>query len=378
MKTTNFDSEIKAILTQLLDENDWVLIKPKGFFKRHLPYKLVSMDFFKKNSSGMEIEDNFQNIQLQSIGERSPNWIVKVSPVKIFSTIVNKISPQFIDDLFKNYEHICSFHQCFLSLKKTRPELAKKIFTEAKDSIHSSKYRTMEEEESILKNAQKLFTKQEFPDALKSFLSNHNAVYFHSMDKHKFQFFLHDFIKNNIDQKDQFKFNTYIPDVVKSNQEKISDDIFKDPLNKTFFIHLDLKAFYQIIKIPQADPKNISDIYNQIIRRVIQFIDKDMKHFGILSCTDFKADSLGLKNKHDYTTLLVRHQDDSYYKSEEIKQFFLNTSKYLAQNHHVLKQNTDAYEKSQTMLENFSKIEFNDFLENNLNVKETKAKKLKI
>lgn len=378
MKQTKFDFEIKTILTQLMAQNDWLLIKPRGFFKTYLPYKLVSMDFYKKKPSGLDTEDNFENTELESIRERTPNWIVKVSPVKIFSTIVKQINPQFIDDLFKNHEHICSFHQCFLSLKRISPELAKKFFTEAKDSIHSSKYRTMEEEESILKIAQKLFTKQEFPDALKSFLSNHNAVYSLSMDKHKFQFFLHDFIKNNIEQKDHFKFNTYIPNVVKSNQEKISDDIFKDPLNKTFFIHLDLKSFYQVIKIPQADPKNISDIYNQIISRVIQFIDKDMKHFGILSCTDFRADSLGLKNKNDYTTLLVRHKDDSYYKSEEIKQFFLNASKHLAQNHHVLKEHADAYAQSQEILENFSKISFNNFLENNLDTKEIEVKKLKI
>ena len=378
MKQTKFDFEIKTILTQLMNENDWILIKPKGFFKQHLGYKVVSMDYFKKNSIGVDIEDNFDNPKIQSIHERSPNWTIKVSPVKIFSTLVKKIKPQFMDDLFKNYEHLCSFQKCFLSLKKNNPDLAKKFFTEAKDSTHCSKYRTIDEEGSILKNSQQLFSPEKFPDALQSFLSNHSAVYLQGLDKHKFQFFLHDFIEKNIEKKYHQKFNLFIPSIVKSSKEEISNDIFKEPLNKTFFIHIDLKAFYHVIKIPEADPKNISSIYEQIISRVIQFIDKDMKHFGIISCSEFRADSLGLKNKNDYTTLLIRHQDDSYYKNEEIQQFFLKASKNLAKNNHVLKQSPDAFEKSQAILENFSKIAFNEFLETNLQSNDIQTKRIKI
>ena len=115
MKNDEFDSSIKKIINQFMEDNEYILIKiTKKFYK---PYYIKSQP---KGAIQGRIKDDLSDSYFDDIQYRSPNWQIEATPVKIFNYIVDNIEPKFIDQLFQNYIHFSSFHGCFTALSKRK------------------------------------------------------------------------------------------------------------------------------------------------------------------------------------------------------------------------------------------------------------------
>ena len=243
--------------------------------------------------------------------------------------------PEFKSQLCSHYSTFSQFKNIIGYLINNKQiDLAKEFFVSARKC--SDKIRSSQEEESLINKIFSIYTnKKEFLKDLPIFLKNQFGHYDHPFDKRDKQFMLYHFVNN------KFKGDELLKPIFKLLPEKPLidfDDFLEIPEYKTEIMKIHRKKFMSSFSVDNVSNAELVGYYERIMHHVTNFLNTEFNDVGLSKCFRVHQEEFD-NDKHEYLVLAIRLEKNHKIEMVEIKNIFIKSSLFLAENGQILQDN---------------------------------------